>query len=63
MNTGQEKFAQTEPFDEINDVDKLGKHAGLETPDSEELGLKEKLEQRDEERLDIDSPNNPKANN
>lgn len=53
MNTGQEKFAQTEPFDEINDVDVLGKKAGLEMPDNEKLGLKTKLEERDDNRLDL----------
>jgi hypothetical protein len=45
MNTDEEeKFAQTEPFDEANDVDELSKQAGLEMSDSEELGLKDKLE-------------------
>ena len=55
MNTGEEKFAKTEPFAEINDVDKLGKQAGLEISDDEELGLKAKLETRDDSRLDLDS--------
>ena len=55
MNTGQEKFAQTEPFTEVNDVDKLGKQAGLEMSDGEELGLKNKLEERDDNRLDLNS--------
>ncbi|GAB4537150.1 MAG: hypothetical protein Tsb0014_25640 [Pleurocapsa sp.] len=55
MNTGQEKFAQTEPFDEVNDVDKLSKKAGLEMSDDEELALKTKLEERDDSRLDLDS--------
>jgi Family of unknown function (DUF6335) len=54
MNTDDEKFAQTEPFDEANDVDELSKQAGLEMSDSEELGLKDKLEQRDDSRLDMD---------
>lgn len=54
MNTGEEKFAQTEPFDEVNDVDKLGKQAGLEMPDRENLGLKAKLKNRDDSRLDLD---------
>ena len=54
MNTGEEKFAQTEPFDEVNDVDKLGKQAGLEMSDRENLGLKAKLENRDDSRLDLD---------
>lgn len=44
MNNGEKKFSQTEPFAEINDVDKLGKQAGLEISDNEELGLKTKLE-------------------
>jgi hypothetical protein len=52
MNTDQEKFAKTEPFADVNDVDKLGKQAGLEIRDDEELDLKNKLEERDEERLD-----------
>ena len=54
MNTGEEKFAQTEPFDEVNDVDKLGKQAGLEISDRENLGLKAKLKNRDDSRLDLD---------
>lgn len=54
MNTGEEKFAQTEPFAELNDVDKLGKKAGLEMSDNEKLGLKAKLENRDENRLEPD---------
>jgi hypothetical protein len=68
MNTGEEKFAQAEPFSETNDtdeinqavdldmnnVDELGKQAGLEMNDNEELGLKAKLEQRDDSRLDLD---------
>ena len=71
MNTGEEKFAQTQPLSEpvdadankvkqetgleMNDVDQLGKQAGLEMSDSEELGLKAKLEARDDNRLDLDS--------
>ncbi|MGB5634039.1 MAG: DUF6335 family protein [Waterburya sp.] len=55
MKTGQEKFAQTEPFAEVNDVDKLGKQAGLEISDREQLGLKAKLEAKDDSRLDLDS--------
>ena len=55
MNTGEEKFARTEPFAEVNDVDRLGKKAGLEIPDHEELGLKAKLEARDNSRLDLDN--------
>lgn len=55
MNTGKEKFAQTEPFNEVNDVDKLGKQAGVEMSDDEKLGLKAKLEKRDDNRLDLDS--------
>ncbi len=59
MNTDDEKFAQTEPFDEVNDdqandIDELSKQAGLEMSDQEELGLKEKLEERDDSRLDFD---------
>jgi hypothetical protein len=50
----QEKFAQTEPFDEVNDVDQLNEQAGLEMSDNEELGLKDKLEERDDHRLDFD---------
>ena len=68
MNTGEEKFAQTEPLAEtsginkelvdenLNNVDRLGKHAGIEMSDDEELGLKAKLEERDDSRLDLDSP-------
>jgi hypothetical protein len=51
MSTEEEKFAKTEPFADINDVDKLGKQAGLEMSDDEELDLKNKLEQRDENLL------------
>lgn len=69
MNTGEEKFAQTQPMGEINDadrvdreaglemndVDKLGEQAGLEMSDREELGLKSKLEERDDSRLELDN--------
>ncbi len=55
MNTGEEKFAKTEPFAEVNDVNKLGKLAGLEIADDEELGLKAKLEARDDSRLNLDN--------
>ncbi|MEM8721318.1 MAG: hypothetical protein AAGE84_18810 [Cyanobacteria bacterium P01_G01_bin.39] len=71
MNTGEDKFAQTQPLAEkndadqvnrevgleINDVDQLGKEAGLELADNEELGLKSKLEARDDNRLDLDNAN------
>ena len=67
MNTGAEKFAQTQPMAEMNDadrldreaglemndVDRLGKAAGLDISPGEELGLKEKLEERDDSRLDL----------
>ena len=68
MNTGEEKFAQTEPLaetseinkeladEDLNNVDRLGKQAGIEMSDDEELGLKAKLEERDDSRLDLDSP-------
>lgn len=69
MNTGAEKFAQTQPIAEkndadrvnreagleMNDVDKLGKVAGLEMGDRQELGLKSRLEERDDNRLDLDN--------
>ena len=71
MNTGEEKFAQTQPLGEtndadrlnreagleMNDVDKLGEAAGLEMKEGEELGLKSKLEERDDSRLDLDRDN------
>ena len=62
MNTDEEKFAKTETFAEVNDVDKLGKQAGLEIPDNEELGLKAKLEARDDSRLDLDNAEQTLAN-
>jgi hypothetical protein len=52
MNTEEEKYAKTEPFADTNDVDSLGKQAGLEMTDKEELALQDKLEKRDEDRLD-----------
>ena len=69
MNTGEEKFAQTQPIAEtngadkisreaglsMNDVDKLGEAAGIEMSDREQLGLKDKLEERDNSRLDIEN--------
>lgn len=73
MNTGEEKFAQTEPLaemskanrqkvdEDINNVDRLGKHAGIEMADNEELGLKAKLEERDDSRLDIENANKTMA--
>lgn len=33
MNTGEEKFAQTEPFSEIDDTDKISQETGLEMND------------------------------
>ena len=33
MNTGEEKFAQTEPFSEIDDTDKISQKTGLEMND------------------------------
>lgn len=75
MNTGEEKFAQTQPITEannaagfngeaglsINDVDQLGEQVGLgmnaqvlnDQEGREELGLKAKLEERDNSRLDL----------
>ncbi len=50
MNLGAEKFPKIEPFAEVNDVDRLGKKAGLEMPDAEKLGLKAK----DDNRLNLD---------
>ena len=69
MNTGEEKFAQTQPIAEqndadlinrtdtlsMNDVDKLGQQAGIEMSDNEELGLKVKLEARDDSRLNLNN--------
>ena len=69
MNTGEEKFAQTQPLGETsdadrinreaglerNDVDKLGERAGVSMDAGEELGLKSKLEARDDSRLDLDN--------
>ena len=69
MNTGEEKFAQTQPLGEkndadkinreagleMNDVDELGKQAGLSMSEGETLGLKDKLEERDDSRLDLDN--------
>lgn len=75
MNSGEEKFAQTQPLAEkndannisreagleMNDVDKLGEEAGLEMADGEELGLKAKLEERDDSRLDLDNAPKPQS--
>ena len=75
MNTGEEKFAQTQPLGEandadkinretgleMNDVDKLGEAAGIEMSENEELGLKSKLEERDDNRLDLDNANQTMA--
>lgn len=59
METGQEKFAQTQPFANTNDVESMAKNAGLEMADDEELRLKEKLEERDDNRPQPpSSPNN-----
>ena len=41
----------------MNDVDQLAKQAGLEISDREELGLKSKLEERDDARLNLDRAN------
>lgn len=63
METGQEKFANTEPYtpendnvEQLNNVDKLARDAGLNMSEEEELGLKDKLEERDDSRLDL-NPN------
>ena len=76
MNTGAEKFAQTQPLAEqndadqikresglsMNDVDELGAQAGLSIDDGEELGLKSKLEERNDSRLDLDNAHQTVAN-
>ncbi len=49
-----DKFAKTEPFMESNEVDQLGEKAGLDISPEEELALKDKLEERDKERLNLD---------
>lgn len=50
-----DKFAKTEPFAATNDVDELGEKAGLDMSGEEKLGLKDKLEKRDKERLDLEN--------
>lgn len=47
---GEEAVGGTTPTPGQNDVDKLGKSLGVELNDTEELGMKEKLEQRDNQR-------------
>ncbi|MGV2830459.1 DUF6335 family protein [Myxosarcina sp. GI1(2024)] len=59
METGNEKFANTEPFEETHNVDKLGKDAGLNMSEEEQLGLKDKLDERDDGRLDLDPEHSP----
>jgi hypothetical protein len=55
MNAEEEKFAKTEPFADVNDVDKLGKQVGLEIKDDEELDLENKIEERDQNLLEQNS--------
>lgn len=57
--SGQDKFANTEPFAESHDVDKLGKEAGINMSEEEELGLKDKLKARDDSRLDLNPKRSP----
>jgi hypothetical protein len=59
METGKEKFANTEPFAESHNVDKLGKDAGLDMSEEEQLGLKDKLDERDDDRLDLNPERSP----
>ncbi|WP_036485896.1 DUF6335 family protein [Myxosarcina sp. GI1] len=59
MESGQEKFANTEPFAEGHDADKLGKKAGIKMSEAEELGLKDKLEERDDSRLELNPKRSP----
>lgn len=61
MEKQPEKYAKTQPMSDPNstgdhDVDRLGDKAGLDVSPEEELGLKDKLQQRDQERLDLDIP-------
>lgn len=60
--TDREEFAKTQPYPNLNDVDKIAASFGVEKPDEEPLQMKQKLERRDEERflLDPDSAENTK---
>ena len=51
MNTGEEKFAQTQPLGETNDADKLNREAGLEMNDVDKLGEQTGLENERSRRI------------
>ena len=55
---GEEAVGGTTPTPGQNDVDKLGSSLGVELKDEEELGLKDKLEQRDNQRLELNTDSN-----
>ena len=37
MNTGEEKFAQTQPITEVNDANKIDRETGLEMNDVDKV--------------------------
>lgn len=48
------KAGDLEPRPEHNDIDNIAANAGIETPGEEALHTKEKLEQRDQQRWQLD---------
>ena len=52
---GEEAVGGQTPTPGQNDVDQLGKSAGIEMSDSEPLPTTEKLENRDDNRWELDS--------
>ncbi len=50
----EKAVAATEPFPERHDVDRLADAIGVEMDDSQPLEMKEKLEERDRERWQLD---------
>lgn len=51
---GEEAVGGTTPTPGQNDVDKLANSLGVELNDAEELGIKDKLEKRDNQRPELD---------
>jgi hypothetical protein len=46
--------AATEPIAEVHDVNQLADAAGVDIPEEEPLNMKERLDQRDEQRWQLD---------
>ncbi|MEB3883961.1 DUF6335 family protein [Lyngbya sp. CCY1209] len=50
----EDKFARPQPTDEQHDIDSMAKPAGVEMPDREPLHIKDKMDERDSDRWQLD---------